>query len=65
MYQAISSLLRNSTKLMEAEITSVIVGVDENEAISIRRKSNVNNRNGGRKDAIVFAQVILVCINYE
>jgi hypothetical protein len=65
MYQAISSLLRNSTKFMEAEITSVIVGVDENEAISIRRKSNVNNRNGGRKDAIVFAQVILVCINYE
>jgi hypothetical protein len=65
MYQAISSWLRNPTKLMEAEITSVIVGVDENEAISMRRKSNVINRNGGRKDAIVFAQVTLVCINYE
>ena len=62
MYQAISSLLRNSTKLTEAEITSVIIGVDENEAISMKRKSNVNNRNGGRKDAIVFAQDTLVCI---
>ncbi|MGB7633072.1 MAG: hypothetical protein WBL68_05055 [Nitrososphaeraceae archaeon] len=44
MYQAIPSLLRNSSKLTEAEITSVIIGVDENEAISMRRKSNVNDR---------------------
>lgn len=47
MYQAIPSLLRNSTRLTEAEITSVIIGVNENEAISMRRKSNVNNRNDG------------------
>ena len=65
MYQAIPSLLRNSTRLTEAEITSVIIGVNENEAISMRRKSNVNNGNGGKKDAIVFAQDILVCIYYE
>ena len=65
MYQAIFSLLRNSTKLTEAEITSVIIGVDENEAISMKWKSNVNNRNGGTKDAIVFAQDTLVCIYYE
>jgi hypothetical protein len=65
MYQAIPSLLRNSTKLTEAEITRVIIGVDENEAISMRRKSNVNNRNGGRKDAIIFAPDTLVRIYYE
>ena len=53
-------------KETNAEITSVIISVDENEEISMRRKSNVNNnRNGGRKDAIVFAQVTLVCIYYE
>ena len=65
MYQAIPSLVRNSTKLTEAEIISVIIGVNENEVISMRRKSNVNNGNGGKKDAIVFAQDILVCIYYE
>ena len=51
MYQAIPSLVRNSTKLTEAEIISVIIGVNENEVISMRRKSNVNNRNEGRKEA--------------
>jgi hypothetical protein len=62
MYQAIPSLL---CKLTEGEITGVIIGVDENEAISMRRKSNVNNRNCDRKGVIVFTQDTLVCIYYE
>lgn len=45
--ECIKQPLRNSTRLTEAEITSVIIGVNENEAISMRRKSNVNNRNDG------------------
>lgn len=65
MYRAISILLRKSTKFTETKITNVIIGADENEVISMRRKSNVNNGNGGKKDAIVFAQDILVCIYYE
>jgi hypothetical protein len=46
MYQAISSMLCNSTKLTEAEITSVFIGVEKNKTISLRRRSNANGSNG-------------------